>query len=169
MCRDIRNWNGNSFSVVVGEGKKKIFFYFSFRSSFQEELQTPVEFGENSETSKSKLGKRKKTSLAGIEFDAPRCFHFPLRVFSFVRSTWWTIEREKRRGGGRPAVVEIFFLFVVCVSICEMAFSNWNTTKLLHPSPFFFFRRIKKKKTWVRNRIMTRIPHPHKTQSEDGN
>ncbi|KZS20212.1 Uncharacterized protein APZ42_013236 [Daphnia magna] len=23
MCRDIRNWNGNSFSVVVGEGEKK--------------------------------------------------------------------------------------------------------------------------------------------------
>lgn len=117
MCRDIRNWNGNSFSVVVGEGEKKFFFYFSFRSSFQEELQTPVEFGENSETSKSKLGKRKKTSLAGIEFDAPRCFHFPLRVFSFVRSTWWTIEREKRRGGGRPAVVEIFFICCVCVHL----------------------------------------------------
>lgn len=104
-----------------------------------------MEFGENSETSKSKLGKRKKTSLAGIEFDAPRCFHFPLRVFSFVRSTWWTIEREKRRGGGRPAVVEIFLICCVCVSICEMAFSNWNTTKLLHPS-LFFSDELKKKK-----------------------
>lgn len=139
MCRDIRNWNGNSFSVVVGEGEKKTFFYFSFRSSFQEELQTPVEFGENSETSKSKLGKRKKTSLAGIEFDAPRCFHFPLRVFSFVRSTWWTIEREKRRGGGRPAVVEIFFICCVCVHLRNGIF-QLEHDEIVASFPFFFFQ-----------------------------
>lgn len=133
MCRDIRNWNGNSFSVVVGEGKKKIFFYFSFRSSFQEELQTPVEFGENSETSKSKLGKRKNI-FGRHRIWCPPLFSFPsprLLICSVDLVDHWARERM---GGGRPAVVEIFFLFVVCVSICEMAFSNCKEKEKRKPT-----------------------------------
>lgn len=135
-----------AFLLLLEKGKKKFFSTFHSVHLFKRNCRRLWSLAKTVKPPNPSWEKEKKTSLAGIEFDAPRCFHFPLRVFSFVRSTWWTIEREKRRGGGRPAVVEIFFICCVCVHLRNGIF-QLEHDEIVASFPFFFFSdELKKKK-----------------------
>lgn len=63
------------------------------RSSFQVGLQTPVEFGENSETQVAQSGKYENI-LAGLELMPPAAF-ISLSASFFSGSTRWTTERKE--------------------------------------------------------------------------